>query len=491
MDAASHTGIDDIRELIEGARYRPVLARTKVYIIDEVHMLSKAAFNGLLKTLEEPPEHVKFLFATTEIDKVPVTVRSRCQRFDLRRIESPVLVAHLASICEREGVAIAPEALALIARAAEGSVRDALSLLDQAIAHGASGGRIDEEAVRGMLGLADRARVIDLFEQVMKGDVATALDGLKALHDQGADPLSILSSLADFVHLVTRLKLVPAAAQDPSLTGEERTRGQAFAGSLSLPVLTRAWQMLLKGLADVKDAPRPVAAADMVLVRLAYAADLPTPDEALRQIAAGSAAAASGNGGTPRTSDPGPRAMAVGQPMRAVAASAALASAPVPVADVAPKPRARSLADVVALAASHRDITLKTALERDVRLVRFEEGAIDFEPAPGASPTLANSLSRKLTEWTGIRWMITLSPSGGAPSLREQALSAADREKRAAAADPLVRKVLETFPGAEVVAVHAAAAPSEPALAPTSVTEAELGDDEVAYTDESVTDEDL
>ena len=284
MDAASHTGIDDIRELIEGARYRPVLARTKVYIIDEVHMLSKAAFNGLLKTLEEPPEHVKFLFATTEIDKVPVTVRSRCQRFDLRRIESPVLVAHLASICAREGVAIAPEALALIARAAEGSVRDALSLLDQAIAHGA-GGVIDEDAVRNMLGLADRARVIDLFEQVMKGEVAPALDGLKALHDQGADPLSIMSSLADFVHLVTRLKLVPAAAQDPSLTGEERTRGQAFAASLSLPVLTRTWQMLLKGLADIKDAPRPIAAADMVLVRLAYAADLPTPDEALRQIA--------------------------------------------------------------------------------------------------------------------------------------------------------------------------------------------------------------
>ena len=256
MDAASHTGIDDIRELIEGSRYRPVMARAKVYIIDEVHMLSKAAFNGLLKTLEEPPEHVKFLFATTEVDKVPVTVRSRCQRFDLRRIEAPVLIAHLGSICEREGMNVTPDALSLIARAAEGSVRDALSLLDQALATGLGGGiAIGEADIRAMLGLADRARVIDLFEQVMKGDIAAALTGLKALYDQGADPLSTVTDLADFVHLVTRLKLVPDAAKDPALTGEERTRGQAFAGALGLPILTRAWQMLLKGLGDIKESP--------------------------------------------------------------------------------------------------------------------------------------------------------------------------------------------------------------------------------------------
>ncbi len=290
MDAASHTGIDDVRELIEGARYRPVMARTKVYIIDEVHMLSKAAFNGLLKTLEEPPDHVKFLFATTEIEKVPVTVRSRCQRFDLRRVEADVMVAHLTSICGREGVGVEDEALAVIARAAEGSVRDALSLLDQAIAHGAADGgpsgrpRILAESVRAMLGLADRARIIDLFEAVMRGRLPDAMTGLKLLHDSGADPGHVISDLADFVHLVTRLKLVPDAARDPGLTEDERRRGAAFAATLSLPVLTRAWQLLLKGLADIKDAPRPLAAADMVLVRLACAADLPTPDEALKRL---------------------------------------------------------------------------------------------------------------------------------------------------------------------------------------------------------------
>ena len=493
MDAASHTGIDDIRELIEGARYRPVLARTKVYIIDEVHMLSKAAFNGLLKTLEEPPEHVKFLFATTEIEKVPVTVRSRCQRFDLRRIESPAMVAHLASICASEGVPIAAEALALIARAAEGSVRDALSLLDQAIAYAAAGGTIEAEGVRAMLGLADRARVIDLFEQVMRGEVASALDGLKSLHDQGADPLSIMSSVADFVHLVTRLKLVPAAGQDPSLTGEERTRGLAFAGMLSLPVLTRAWQLLLKGLADIKDAPRPIAAADMVLVRLAYAADLPTPDEALRQI----------QSATPSRPDeavrslpepPRPALMASGRaalaqampaydlPMPAIEPSAA--------PDSAALPRARTFADVVALAASHRDIQMKAALERDVRLVRFEEGSIEFEPAEGASPQLAQTIARKLTAWTDRRWMVAVTTTGGAPTLRAQAASAAETGKREAAADPLVSQVLAMFPGAEIVAVRAIAAELPDPVEPT-VDEAPAVDDDIGYIDDQGTDEDL
>ena len=287
MDAASHTGIDDVRELIEGSRYRPAMARTKVYIIDEVHMLSKAAFNGLLKTLEEPPDHVKFLFATTEVDKVPVTVRSRCQRFDLRRVEADVMMAHLRSICAREGVGIDDEALVVIARAAEGSVRDALSLLDQAIAHGSADGdrpHVGADGVRAMLGLADRARIIDLFEAVMGGRLPEAMTGLKLLYDSGADPGHLVSDLADFVHLVTRLKLVPNATKDPALTEEERRRGGAFAASLSLPVLTRTWQLLVKGLADVKDAPRPIQAADMVLVRLACAADLPTPDEALKRL---------------------------------------------------------------------------------------------------------------------------------------------------------------------------------------------------------------
>ncbi len=291
MDAASHTGIDDVREIIESARYKPVMARTKVYIIDEVHMLSKQAFNGLLKTLEEPPDHVKFLFATTEIEKVPVTVRSRCQRFDLRRVEADVLTRYLAAICAKEAVTIEDEALSLISRAAEGSVRDALSLLDQAIAHGAGGSRAAEpgmaigaEAVRVMLGLADHGRIIDLFEALMRGQMAAALGILKELHDFGADPAEVLAGLADFIHLVTRLKLVPEAAQDASLTPEERSRGGQFSQTLSMPVLSRAWQLLLKGLREVKDSPRPLAAADMVLVRIGYAADLPTPEEALRKL---------------------------------------------------------------------------------------------------------------------------------------------------------------------------------------------------------------
>ena len=283
MDAASHTGIDDVREIIENARYRPVSARTKVYIIDEVHMLSKQAFNGLLKTLEEPPEHVKFLFATTEIDKVPVTVRSRCIRFDLRRIEAGPMVGHLQKICAAEAVAAEPEALALIARVAEGSVRDALSLLDQGIAHGGSAG-VAAQAVRDMLGLSDRGEIIALFERVMKGEIAEALDLARALHHAGADAADILIELAEFCHFVTRAKIAPAATEDPAISEVERERGREFADKLTLGVLTRAWQILLKGVEDVRDSPRPLASAEMALIRLAYASDLPAPEEALRRL---------------------------------------------------------------------------------------------------------------------------------------------------------------------------------------------------------------
>ena len=335
MDAASHTGIDDVREIIESARYKPVMARTKVYIIDEVHMLSKQAFNGLLKTLEEPPDHVKFLFATTEIEKVPVTVRSRCQRFDLRRVEAHVLTDYLASICAKEAVAIEAEALSLIARAAEGSVRDALSLLDQAIAHGAgqTGATITAEALRAMLGLADRGRIIDLFEALMRGQMAEALGILKDLHDFGADPAEVLASLAEFVHLVTRLKLVKEAAQDASLTPDERVRGQQFSQALSMPVLTRAWQLLLKGLREVKDSPRPLAAADMVLVRIGFAADLPTPDEALRKLALTTSGEAP-EAPQARGADPGARG-----PVAVSTARAAVQTAPRP---TPPRHRLRS-----------------------------------------------------------------------------------------------------------------------------------------------------
>ena len=504
MDAASHTGIDDVRELIEGSRYRPVMARTKVYIIDEVHMLSKAAFNGLLKTLEEPPDHVKFLFATTEVDKVPVTVRSRCQRFDLRRVEADVMMAHLRSICTREGVGIDDEALVVIARAAEGSVRDALSLLDQAIAHGsAEAGRphVGADGVRAMLGLADRARIIDLFEAVMGGRLPEAMTGLKLLYDSGADPGHVVSDLADFVHLVTRLKLVPDAARDPALTEEERRRGGAFAQALSLPVLTRAWQLLVKGLSDVKDAPRPIQAADMVLVRLACAADLPTPDVALKRLMTMSAGEApplppSGGGGRIGTGSMGGGAAALGAPMRqAPMPGSAPMNAPMASARPAAPPQPQSavrldaFADVVALAQARRDIQLKLALERDVRLVRFEQGRIEFELAPEGSRETAANLTRRLTEWTGLRWMVSVVSGGGAPTIRETTEAKARIEKDDVAADPTVRLLLDTFPGAEIVAVRSLIEP--PAAAPVALAAIETPDDDIGYADDGYTDDDL
>ena len=497
MDAASHTGIDDVRELIEGMRYRPVMARTKVYIIDEVHMLSKQAFNGLLKTLEEPPDHVKFLFATTEAERVPVTVRSRCQRFDLRRVEADVLVKHLASICAREAVAVEDEALAVIARAAEGSVRDSLSLLDQAIAHGAAeGGRISAEAVRAMLGLADRARVIDLFADAMGGRLPAAMAALKHLHDAGAEPGHVMADLADFVHLVTRLKLVPDAVKDPSLTEEERRRGAEFAGQLSLPVLTRTWQLLLKGLSDVKDAPRPLQAADMVLVRLACAADLPTPDEALKRLAAlpaGTASApllpAPGGGGTTATSGSVGASGAGRTATRAYLQPAP--QAPRPVAQAVPATaaslRLESFTDVVALAQSRRDIQMKLALERDVRLVRFEDGRIEFELAPEGSREVAANLMRRLAEWTGTRWMVSVVSGGGAPTIRERAEAEARAARDGVAADPTVRRLLDAFPGAAIVAVRSLVEPAAPP--PVAV---ETGpDDEIGYGGDEVLDDDL
>ncbi len=461
MDAASHTGIDDVREIIESARYKPVMARTKVYIIDEVHMLSKQAFNGLLKTLEEPPDHVKFLFATTEIEKVPVTVRSRCQRFDLRRVDASVLTGYLAAICAKEAVTIESEALSLIARAAEGSVRDALSLLDQAIAHGSglfgasqSGAKITAEALRGMLGLADRGRIIDLFEALMRGQMAEALGILKDLHDFGADPSEILASLAEFIHLVTRLKLVPEAAQDASLTPDERVRGEQFSQALSMPVLTRAWQLLLKGLREVKDSPRPLAAADMVLVRIGFAADLPAPDQALRKLAATASGDAQASSEAQERSPRGENPSARG-PVAVSTARAVVAPAPCPAAP-APSFALARFEDVVALASEHRDIQMKLALERDVRLVHFEQGQIEFSVASGGSPQLAQTLARRLQEWTGSRWMVAVSNAPGAPSLKEQEDAKVREALSGVRAEPLVQSVLAAFPGAEIVAVRAA-----------------------------------
>ncbi len=495
MDAASHTGVDDVREIIENARFRPVMARTKIYIIDEVHMLSKNAFNALLKTLEEPPEHVKFLFATTEIERVPVTVRSRCQRFDLRRIEPDVLINHLAGICAKEQVEIERDALALIARAAEGSVRDALSILDQAIAHGSGAGAITALGLRDMLGVADRARIIDLFEAVMKGDAAGALGILKEQYDMGADPAHVLTGLAEFVHFVTKLKLVQSDRPDASVSPEEASRGGAFAAALSMPVLTRAWQLLTKGLQDMRDAPRPLAAADMVLVRLAYAADLPTPDDVLRKLAS----APSGEARTPmRQGSPGgggASAMAATARPLSVATSAPVAQQrPTAQVQAESQPQARveipRFEDLVTLAQVNRDIQLKIALEQDVRLVRFERGSIEFSLTPGASPQLAQTLMRRLQEWTGIRWMVAVSREAGAPTLKEQANTRAEEKMTGVRAIPLVRKVLEAFPGAQIMAIRTPEVEPEPVTAAIAPETAD-GGDEVGYADQIYTEDDL
>ncbi len=449
MDAASNTGINDVREIIDAVRYRPAYARYKVYIIDEVHMLSNAAFNGLLKTLEEPPPHVKFLFATTEIRKVPVTVLSRCQRFDLRRIEAGEMIAYLKGIAEKERAEIEDEALALIARASEGSMRDALSLLDQAIAH--AKGRIEADELRAMLGLADRARVIDLFESLMKGDIAAALGEFRGQYDSGADPGSVIADLAEYVHVVTRLKVVPGDAGDATLSEVERLRGKGFAASLSLRVLTRAWQILLKGLGEVQVANRPFAAAEMLLVRLAYAADLPTPDDALRRLKE----LQSAPGGAP----PAPRPSPGGGPAASAARPQLATVAGQPVARAAPAPaqpamRIRRFEDIPAIAAEKRDIALKIALERDIRLVAFEEGRLEINVAGGAAAELATKLSRALQGWTGQRWVVALSQEEGAPTLHEAEQARKASDLRGVRAHPAVRAVLEAFPGAEIVRVE-------------------------------------
>jgi len=481
MDAASHNGVDDVRQINEAVRYAPVTARYKVYILDEVHMLSGAAFNALLKTLEEPPPHAKFVFATTEVRKVPVTVLSRCQRFDLRRVEVGVLVRHLDAIATKEGIAVEPDALALLARAADGSVRDALSLLDQAMAHAGTNVPACAATVRGvdvrqMLGLADRARVIDLFEAVMRGDIATALNELRDQYDCGADPVVVLADLAELAHVVTRLQILPAGPGDPAIPEAEQTRARALAAALPMRVLSRAWQMLLRGISEVQTAPKPIAAAEMVLVRMAYAADLPTPDDVIRSlgnvpprsIETAPAMSRTPVADAPRRERPhldaprvdvprgaaprdAPRALAGGGLVRAVAA---------PMAEAARAPSAPSVPsivrfeDLIALATARRDLVIKAALERDVRLVRIEDGTLEIALESGASKTLVNDLARKLGEWTGRRWMVIVSAERGAPTLRSRI--EADRREllRGVHADPLVQAVLTRFPGAEILDVR-------------------------------------
>ncbi|MET0168979.1 MAG: DNA polymerase III subunit gamma/tau [Aliihoeflea sp.] len=474
MDAASHTGIDDIRDIIEQVRYAPVSARYKVYIIDEVHMLSTQAFNGLLKTLEEPPPHVKFIFATTEIRKVPITVLSRCQRFDLRRIDAGVLTAHLRGVADKEGVTIDDDALAMIARAAEGSVRDSLSILDQAIAHGS--GTVTAVAVRDMLGLADRARVIDLFELLMKGDVAGALGELRSQYDAGADPATVLTDLAEFNHLVTRIRFVPSAADDASISQEERQRGSEMAEGLSIRVLSRTWQMLVKGIGEVQTASRPVSAAEMVLIRIAHASTLPTLDEALKSLESGAPTNVA-----PQATPSAPRGpvapapshspvdavaaqpMAVttnggGQAMRLVQSEPehvpVVAPAPEPEPEAPAGPRITSLGDIAALADVHRDMALKVQIKQYLRPVRFEPGRIEVSLTEDAPRLLVNDLTTRLHAWTGRRWVVTVSRERGGDTIAEQERAKRDSAFMDAKNDPSVAAILAQFPGAKIIDVR-------------------------------------
>ncbi len=462
MDAASRTGVDDIREIIEGVRYKPVSARYKIYIIDEVHMLSKNAFNALLKTLEEPPEHVKFIFATTEIRKVPVTVLSRCQRFDLRRIDMETLAKHFKGIVEQEGASVSEGALALITRAADGSVRDGLSLLDQAIAH--TTGAVDETAIRDMLGLADRARTFDLFDAVMKGDVGSALDQIGAQYNCGADPVQILQDMLDLVHWLTRIKVTPRAADAAGVAEIERTQGRKMAETLTMATLTRAWQMLLKGLHEVRTAPSALQAAEMILVRLMYGLELPAPAEVLKKLSNLPPTSQTGSSST-QTSSSSPSSPTATQGSAlsprsgpsysgtTISHAAQLDVHSLSMSEVqAPDPL--TFAQVVALADRLGELILSANLAANLHLVNFQPGKIEYRPAANAPGDLAQRLTKFLNDHTARRWVVSVSRATGEATLKQQEEALASAEKAKAAHDPLVQAVLTAFPGAELTSVN-------------------------------------
>lgn len=488
MDAASRTGVDDIRELIDGVRYRPVAARYKVYVLDEVHMLSRNAFNALLKTLEEPPEHVKFIFATTEIRKVPVTVLSRCQRFDLRRVPLDQLITYFRWICEQEGREVEDEALAMVSRAADGSVRDGLSILDQAIA--LADGAVTGDRVRDMLGLADRSRVYELFDATMRGDASSALDYVGEMYDAGADPIVVLQDMLDVCHWLTRLKLSPELAQKTSTPELEKTRAAEMAGKLGMPHLSRTWQMLLKGLAETRNAPSPIQAAEMVIIRLIHAADLPPPGDLVQRLTQGGAASAAGgapsgappgapshgggNGGGSGTasavssshvdagSGNGGRAPAMalvsngapsysgGQEPERTPAAEETQSIPKP--DLAPL---NSYDDLLKLLEDRREGRLLKHLVHDVHLVRFEPGRIDLRPTGAAPKDITNRLAGFLSKSFEARWVVSISSEAGQPTVADVRQAAEQARFDAAGQDPLVKAVMQAFPGSKIKKVVA------------------------------------
>ena len=444
IDAASNTGVDNIRDIINSVQYLPSSARNKIYIIDEVHMLSTSAFNALLKTLEEPPPHVKFIFATTEIRKIPVTILSRCQKFELRRLETEALAKHLANITARESISAEEEALTLIADAAEGSVRDSLSLLDQAIAHNTAE-KIAAAAVRDMLGMNDKSQLFALLEQLCGGNIGESLTEFRKLYAAGADPVALLQDLMALVHFVTRVKITPAAANDLTFAESERSFAVALAQKLPMGALTKFWQMLLKGLQETRVAPDPAASAEMTLIRIAHSSDLPPPADLIRSLKKGDGVSASGS--------------SAGHPPAPTRAPVSLITTSQTILQPVAQPVAvetvtlNSFAEVAELFGAKREAVLFNYLVREVRLVSFEEGRIEMNVAPGVPVDFAGRIGKSLSDWTGKRWIITLSHEKGGIPLQEQWDAQAVQEREAVKTHPLVAAVLEKFPGAEVVKI--------------------------------------
>ncbi len=450
MDAASRTGVGDIREILDGVRYAPTSARYKVYIIDEVHMLSTSAFNALLKTLEEPPPHVKFIFATTEIRKVPVTVLSRCQRFDLRRVDPETLQKHYGNVCAKENVTVEDEAIAMIARAADGSVRDGLSILDQAMA--LAQGAITADQVRGMLGLADRSQLLDLMEHILSGKIDSCLDTAANLYRVGADPETILNDLLDITHLMSKFQAVkaPPATVEPNMATAERARASDMATKAGIPALNRVWQILLKGIGELQYAPNPQAAAEMILIRLCYASDLPDPATVLKQLKDGSVVA---SGGT-RVSSGGNSGSTVSSFSGGNTASVAMPAVSAPQSVPVANSNLTTLSEIVGFLEQNGAMILASQVIQSVELIKLEPQRLEFHPADGADQKLASDLGKKLSDLTSARWIVTVSMKSGQPTLAAQHRAAIETEMNAVKADPVIARILSAFPNTEILSIQ-------------------------------------
>ncbi len=452
MDAASRTGVDDIREIIDSVHYRAASARFKIYIIDEVHMLSNNAFNALLKTLEEPPAHVKFIFATTEIRKVPVTVLSRCQRFDLRRIEPEEMIKMLQNLAKLENANISNEALALITRASEGSARDAQSLLDQAISHGAGETNVDQ--VRSMLGLADRGRVMDLFEFIMRGQAEEALNELGSQYSDGADPIGIIRDLAEITHWVSVIKITPDAADDPTVSPDEKARGQSFSQSLSMRVLTRTWQLLLKALDEISSAPNSMMAAEMAIIRITHVSDLPSPGELVKKLTNSQpdntvVKKESSEGATTNTTSSNYiQSQSKETNSTSIDGNTALALDAETLALQYP-----TFESVLEIIRKFRDMKLLIDVENSIRLGSYMPGRIEFTPTKDAPKDLAQRLGQLLQSWTGFRWAVIVVSHCSAKTIQEHRNAEETQLELDAKLHPFVKTVFEKFPKASITEI--------------------------------------